>query len=208
MIRVVLADDHRIFLDGISVLLRDVEGIELAATAGNGREALRLIETLKPDVAILDINMPELDGIEVAKVVRRQVDNCKVLILTMSNKHSYIEKAREAGACGYILKNAGKEEFLLAIRKLAAGQNYFASEVMETLMMGRNTSQAMHDIELTEREMEVLRLVAKGLTAPEIAEKLFISEHTVKSHRKSLLSKTNSRNSVELVMFSMEHRLI
>lgn len=180
--------------------------MQLLGTATTGHAALELIRKLEPQLAIVDINMPGLDGISIAEMVRENHPFCKVLILTMSNERTFIEKARAAKAAGYILKNTGKEELLLAIRKIADGGTYFGNEVMETLL--DSTSGSGLDVELSERELEVLRLIGQEMTAAEIGATLFISEHTVKSHRKNLLQKTGCKNSVGLVRFAMEHQLL
>lgn len=208
MVRVVLADDHRIFLDGLTSMLREEEQIEVVGTATSGQEVLRLIQHLDPQVAIVDIAMPDPDGIEVAERASRDFPNCAVLILTMSKEHTFIAKAREAGAKGYLLKDAGKDEFLLAIKKLAAGENHFGSDVMESLLNGQGHSAVVTNLELTERELEVLRLIAREMTALEIGKELFISENTVKTHRKNLLSKIGCKNSVGLVRFAIENDLL
>ena len=212
VINVIIADDHRIFIDGINALLSGESGIRLTGQAQNGQEVLQMLQTEKADVVILDINMPVLNGIETTRKIKEDFPNVNVLILSMYNEKSFISNALEAGASGYILKNADKDEFVTAIQSVAAGKAYYGNEVTSTIMESLKDPEAgekkLVQVDLSSRELEVLQLIAKGLNNNEIAEELFISSHTVKSHRKKLMSKIDVKNTAGLVMFAVEHSLL
>ena len=208
MIKIVLADDHRIIIDAIADMLNAEQDISVVGIAENGLEALRVIEEKQPDLAVVDINMPGLDGIELTRSIKEKFADIKVVILSMSSDQTYVNKALEAGAKGYLLKNTGKEEFLLALKKIVGGGKYFASEITEAMLYGRSEDSSPLSVELSKKEMEVLRLIAKGLTNPQIAETLFRSEHTIKSHRKNLLSKLGVNNTAGLVRFAFKNDLV
>ena len=160
----------------------------------------------------MDINMPEMDGIEATKLVKTKHPLLKILMLTMFSSRDYIEKLLRAGADGYILKNTGKAELQEAIETLMNGESYFSKEVTERIMEGlqkkKNMEKSTYLVELTEREIDVLKLIVQEFTTAEIAEKLFISTHTVETHRKNLISKLNVRNIAGLVKYAMQNGLV
>lgn len=211
MIRVLLADDHRMFLDGIGALLTDLPDITLMGTAANGGEVMAALASDPPDVLVLDINMPGLDGLETLNMMREKHPDVRVLVLSMHSELRFIEQAIEDGATGYILKNANKTELVDAVRTVARGEQYFSREVSNVLidaMRNPGKQQGYRQVDLSKRELEVLRLIANECTSPEIAEQLFISEHTVKSHRKNLISKLGVKNIAGLVRFAIENDLL
>jgi DNA-binding NarL/FixJ family response regulator len=165
----------------------------------------------EPDLILMDVNMAGMDGIEATKQVRKNYPAVKVLMLTMFNTRDYIEKVLKAGAQGYILKNTGKEELNHAIEKVMNGESYFSKEVTERIMEGlQGKKTSAYDpmmVELTEREKDVLKLIAKELTTQEIADQLFISFNTVETHRKNLISKLNVRNIAGLVKYAVQQGL-
>ncbi len=199
-ISVLIADDHQIVIDGIKAILKTEKQLQIIKECGNGQEVIDYLNNDgTADVIILDINMPVLDGIDCARAIKKDWPAQRILILTMYNDPQLIKKMMEVGADGFVLKNTGKKELLEAIDKIMHGQTYFGQEVTNTLaksfIQTRNTTK----VQLTRREKEVLRLLFEGLTTQEIAEKLFISSHTVDSHRKNLLSKFDAKNTTSLL---------
>ncbi len=212
MIRVLLADDHRIFREGLKALLANISDIELIKECADGHEVLAALKAHPTDVAVLDINMPGVDGLEVTRQMREHHSEVKVLILSMHHEPHFIQTAIETGANGYLLKNTGGEEFCEAIRTVARGETYLSSEVTTTLIKGLQKKDkkvlTSRQADLSARELEVLRLIAKEYTTPQIADALFISAHTVKSHRKNLLSKLQVKNAAGLIRFAVENELL
>jgi len=209
---VVLADDHKIFRDGIKSLLSKEKNIVVVGEASCGNEAI--IETVKhkPHVVIMDIDMGTPNGIETTQILQEKCPDSKVLILSMLGLHEYIIKALEAGAVGYILKNAGKEELLTAIQSVANGDSYFSKEVSSVLIAHLKNPKTIKtqktDIPLSPREIEVLKLIAQEHSNTEIANKLFISVRTVDTHKRNLLEKLGVRNSVGLTKFAISKGLV
>lgn len=211
MIKVFIADDHKMMRDGLKALLTNVQDIKVLGEAANGMEVLEFIAVNQVDVLILDINMPGLDGVEVCKAINKKKHDVKILALTMYNEASMIANLIKNGASGYILKNAGKDKLELAIKKVFAGEQYFSEEVKETYFSGllpKENKQGKSAIpKLTRREKEIISLILKEFTTAEIAEKLFISEKTVETHRMHLLQKFNVRNTAGLVRLAVEQGL-
>lgn len=208
MIKVLLADDHQIIIDGLRFILDQEETVEVVGEASDGREVLDKLKNREVDIVILDINMPVLDGIDTMIRIRESHPEVKVLMLTMYNNAEFIKKLNQAGADGFILKNTGKEELMTALNTLSEGKTYYGQEVTKTLLDSQNKSKQPDKIELTKREKEVLGLLADGLTTSEISEKLFISTHTVESHRKNLLSKFRVKNTTGLVKFAYQNGIL
>ena len=210
MIKVLIADDHQMFIDGLRSLLDGSQDISVVGEARNGQEVVEICEHQQVDIVIMDINMPEMDGIQATRELLRKHPNIKVLGLSMYNDREYISDILKAGARGYILKNTGKETLLNAIRSLQSGGSFLADEVSKTLLNSFIKNPAFgHIIEkLSDREKEVLECIATGLTTHEIADQLFISKNTVETHRKNLLYKLKARNTAELVNNAYKQRLI
>ena len=206
--KIVIADDHQIVIDGLKSILDGDESVEIVGEALDGEEALRLARLREPDLMIIDINMPKIDGVEATKKIRDQHPDMKVLILTMYNTANFIKNMAEAGAHGFILKNTGRDELKIAIELLMEGHTYYGQEVTKTLMDSYSKKATENVIKLTNRELEVLKLLADGLTTPEISEKLFIAVYTVETHRKNLLSKCHQKTSAGLVKFAIEMELL
>lgn len=206
MIRLMIADDHQIFLDGILSLLQTEPGITVVGQALNGRQLLGQLPHLRPEVILLDINMPELDGMETAKRIRIDHPEIKLIMLTMHERADFITKLLELGVAGYLLKNSSRQDLVEAIRTVFSGGTYFSRQVTATVMDSfrkkDHSAAAGAEVELTPREIEVLKLIAAEFTTAEIAEKLFISHHTVESHRKNLLSKLGKKNTAGLAAWA------
>ena len=196
-IRVLIADDHQMFIDGIKALLKDVVDITVVAEALNGLKALSQLAATDIDVALLDINMPELNGLETCRDIVSRYPQVKVLMLTMHNRANYIRQFVDLGAKGYILKNTGKAELIQAIRTVHQGQTYFSQAVTQTLI---NSMQANSDqVHLSPREQQILELIIQEKGTKEIAEALRIGKETVTTHRKNLLRKFEVDNTAGLV---------
>lgn len=203
-----IADDHQMFVDGVKAILSQIENLEVIGEANDGEALLKLIAVNPPDVVLMDMNMPELNGLETTKIMVERYPSVKVIMLTMHDSSDYIQRLIKAGANGYVLKNTGKEELKLAIETVHAGDSYYSKEVTQRIMDAMNRKKEVQtnvmNVELTEREMDVLKLIAAELTTNEIADKLCISSHTVETHRKNLISKLQVRNSMGLVKYAMQ----
>ena len=209
-IKILIADDHKMIRDGIQAMLDGKEHIEVVAEATNGKEAVQICSEQEIDVAILDITMPEMDGIEATKEISEKCPEVAVLALTMLDEDEYIRMMVKAGALGYILKSSGSEELEKAIRSVAQGEHYFSEEAKETIMKDLVESKGKRkasEHDLTDREIDVLKLICQELTNQEIADKLHISVRTVDAHRRNLLQKTGARNTAGLVKFGITHNI-
>jgi len=211
-IQVLLVDDHKIVRDGLKMMIRSHPGIDVVGEAENGRQALLKLKNVTVDLVIMDINMPEMNGVEATKKIISDFSGVKVLALTMSDDDQHIRQMIQAGASGYILKSSGRNELSMAIESIMDGKHYFSDEATKSIMMDLVTNKGKShsvdsDVHITDREMEILDLILKELTNNEIAEKLFISPRTVDAHRRNLLQKTGSRNTAGLVRFAMEQNL-
>ena len=208
-ISVILVDDHRLFREGLKLLLNENPGIGDIYQAASGVEFLDLLQQVVPDVVLMDIDMPLMDGVEATKQAILKFPDIKIIALSMYGDEDYYLKMIEAGAKGFILKNSDIEIVEKAIAAVVSGQNYFSSEVMANLILHlnqRNSAESKN--ELTERESEILYHICKGLSNQEIADTLFLSKRTVDKHRENILSKTNAKNTAGLVMYAIKHGII
>lgn len=209
MINILIADDHAIFIEALVAMLHGSDECCVVATATSGFGVLEILAARSDiDVLVLDISMPQLDGIATLAELRRLKIAIPTLMLTQEISGGTIVRAMKAGASGYVLKTAGRSEFIAAIRAIAAGGEYIsdaAKEILIARLTGRrNQSETLH---LTRRELEVLKLIAEGKTTGEIAELLVISVYTVETHRRNLLQKLNLRNAAALTRYAIEHGL-
>ena len=211
-IKIIIADDHKMFLEGLASLLNNFPEIEIIATVSNGEEVLKILNTHSVNVVVTDIDMPVMDGFKLTKEIKKNYPTINILALSMHNSGKVIANLLKQGVTGYILKDTGKEELIEAIKTVARGEPFFSGEVKSTLMNsmmpGRKTSSGGIFIELTEREKEVLKLIASGLTYQQIGEKLFISENTVIFHKKSLYEKLGVKNTAGLITGAIEKGLL
>jgi two-component system response regulator NreC len=211
MIRLLLADDHTIVRESLVAALRASGDCMVVAEAGDGITAIEQALALRPDVAIIDISMPRLSGIEVVRRLTAELPNTRVLVLTMHEEEEYVLHVVRAGAAGYLLKHAATSELLNAVRILAAGGVHFGPYAAKVLAEQIQQPQHLSDDPygaLTSREREVLHLVVDGLTTKEIARRLNISVKTAENHRGRILDKLDVRNSAELVRYAMRKRLV
>jgi DNA-binding NarL/FixJ family response regulator len=209
-LRMMVVDDHPMWRDAVARDLGDA-GHEVVATVGEGRQALRVAATVRPDVVILDLHLPDLPGVEVARGLAASDHPPRVLVLSASGEHADVLEAVKAGASGYLVKSASREEFLDAVRRTADGEPVFTPG-LAGLVLGEYrrlaTQRPAHDgPSLTDRETEVLRLVAKGLSYKQIAERLVLSHRTVQNHVQNTLNKLHLHNRVELVRYAIERGL-
>ena len=211
MIRIFIADDHKIFRDGLVSLLSREDDMIVVAQAASGKEVLEQLHTVSPDLLILDIHMPGMPGEAICKWVKEQSPQMLVLVLSMHDESTYILKMLEAGASGYLLKEAGATELLQAIRTVAKGDTYYSQHVSQTilhqLIRGKQQRET-NRIPLTKRELEVLRLIAEEYSNQEIADKLFISVRTVDTHRTNIIDKLDVKNTAGLVRYALKHGLV
>jgi DNA-binding NarL/FixJ family response regulator len=205
MIRIFIADDHQMFVDGIKRILAEQENMTLVGEAANGRELLNLLPHYPCDVLLLDINMPEYNGLEVLEKLHELAPECRVLMLSMYDEGEVIIKALKKGAHGYLLKNASQEELIEAIEELSRGKKYYSDAIGKKVMEGLMEPALPKKDLLSEREKEVMCWIVEEYTTDQIAEKLCISHHTVESHRKNILSKIGAKNTAGIVRYALAH---
>ena len=211
-IRVVLADDHFVVRNGIKTLI-DGSEIEIIGEANNGVEAVEAVKRLSPDVVLMDISMPQMNGLDATEIISKQYKNSKSLILSMYDNEEYILSAVEVGALGYLLKDAPREEILKAIRTVAGGEKYFNSSVSNIIINGylrvkkSAVSESGVKVNLSKKEMIILKQIVEGLNSRQIADKLELSIRTVDNHRANMMKKLSVRNAAELVKYAIEKKL-
>lgn len=208
-VKIVIADDHQMFIDGVKVLIRNEKRFEIVGEALNGAQALELVQKLSPDILITDINMPGMSGTELTKLVKEKFPDTKVLVLTMYNDREIISEIFSTDAEGYILKNTGKQELITALSRLADDGTFYSTEVMSVMLAQAKKEKKIREQTevLSPREIEIVRLITQEFSTAQIAEKLFISPRTVDTHRKNILQKTGVRTIVGLIRFAYENNL-
>ncbi len=204
-INILLVDDHAIVIDGIEALLKTVPGMVIAGKASGGKQALELLETTPVDIMITDYSMDDMDGIVLVPRAKKLRPELKIIMLSMHDEPPLVQDVLRAGVDGYILKKHTHHELLLAIEIINEGGQFWSAEINKMLLRGLSPDNST---QITDREMEILKLLTKELTSKEIAEQLFISERTVETHRKNLLRKTNSTSTVGLVKYAYQHKLL
>lgn len=212
-VTVVLADDHQILREGLRALLRTVPDVRLIGEAAGGREAIRLVDRLRPNVLVLDLILPDLSGLDVARQVVRRAPATRIVILSVHAHEAYVAEALRAGAIAYVPKESSAAQLVRAIREAAAGRRYLsppicADAVSEYLQRADASTVPDPLHSLTHREREVLQLSAEGLNRTEISERLFISPRTVESHRANVMRKLNVKNIKELIRFAVRQGIL
>lgn len=211
-IKIIVADDHHILLDGLKALLQKQKDIQIVGLYNNGKAVYDALPSLDVDVALLDINMPEMNGYELTLKIKTDYPSINVVILSMHDDVGHIMELIEAGASGYLLKNVTDKELLEAIKAVAAGKLYFSAEVSEKIasmaLQHQRKSEQVDEIKLTDRELEILKLIFQEYSNAQIADTLFISERTVETHRKNMLRKTNNKTIVGLLKYAIEKHII
>jgi DNA-binding NarL/FixJ family response regulator len=212
-IKIVIADDHEMFRDGFKLMLTKQPSIQLLGEAENGRELLQLTESLQPDVVVTDIKMPIMDGIEATQKIKALFPEMGIIGLSMFDEDDLIVDMLEAGAKGYLLKNAGKEHIVDAIKTVYEGDPYYCKTTSNKLtqMIAKskyNPYTRKEKVEFTDREQEIIELISKEYSNKEIAEKLFLSIRTVEGHRLKIMEKTGVKNTVGLVVYAIKNNLL
>jgi len=203
---VFLVDDHALFREGIRFLLSKNKSIGTIYEADDGIALLEKISDICPDIILMDIDMPRMNGIEATRKVLDLLPDCKVIALSMHADECFYREMIDAGAKGFLLKNSRFGDVERAIEEVWQGNNYFSQEILESILKNINKPLSQHIAsELSEREIEVLFHICKGEQNQEIAEKLFVSKRTIDKHRQNILQKTNSRNTAELVVYAIKH---
>lgn len=210
-IRVYIVDDHQIMIDGIKALLSNSDCFEIVGQQTNPLLAIEDISHKQVDILITDISMKEMSGIELARKMRTQLPDLKILALSMYSDRETISEMLVAGISGYVLKNTGMEELVAALTKISAGQQFFSNEVTAEMMKSFSQPKANDQkevIHLTAREVEIVKLISEEYNNAQIGGKLFISERTVETHRKNIFRKTNTKSVAGLIMYAMNNKLI
>ncbi len=213
--KVLLIDDHHLVRKGIRLLLEDTDDIDVVGEAGDGKDGLEKIKVLSPDLLLVDISMPEMNGIEMVSIVKKDYPSIKSLMLSMHNSEEYVLKSLEAGALGYILKDSTQEDMLKAIREVGKGGHYFSASIIHLIInaylnlnrqIERQSEKKKNN--LSEREKEIIGLLIEGMNSKEVAEKLDLSVRTVDNHRANIMKRLQVRNTAELVKIAVEEDLL
>jgi DNA-binding NarL/FixJ family response regulator len=204
-IKIVIVDDHQMFRDGLKHLLSNIENTELVGEASNGKDFLNLLDLVTPDIVLMDINMPVMDGMEATRQAKIKMPDLKILVLSMYSEEQYYRSMSEVGVNGFILKQSGYDELERAIQSVMKGSCYFSQELLMNLLHKKTDVSHIH---LSDREQEVLSLICKGYSNNEIADKLFLSIRTIEKYRSDLLLRTHSPNSISLVIYAIKNNLV
>ncbi len=208
MIRVLIADDHGIVRSGLRMLIDRQRDMSVVAEASDGVDALQLTQAERPDVAVLDVSMPRMTGLQAAREIRAHSPDTRVLLLSMHDDERYFFEGLQAGAAGYVLKRAADTDLIDALRTVAAGRTFLSDDAQATLMHAWQEGRAEPEDPLTPRELEVVKLIAEAFTNRQIADTLQVSEKTVESHRSNLFAKLGMRDRVELVRYAIRRGLV
>ena len=203
--RVIIADDHSLFRQGLKLILMELNDIEVVADVPDGKELVEIAGILEPDLVIMDINMPFLNGIEASKILSRDHPEIKILVVSMYGDEQYYNSVIENGVKGFILKDADNSELKTAVRDILNGKTYFSQELLLRLIRSKQTPANIH---LTSREQEILELICQGIGTAEISARLFLSDRTIDNHKANLFAKTGCKNSLSLVLFAIKNNLV
>ncbi len=204
---IAIADDHRLFSESLANILNQNPNFDVIKVVDNGKQLIDYLNFTQPHLVLLDYNMPELDGYETSKIILKKYPNVKILIVTMNDAETIINPLIKLGIHGAVIKNIGNVELTLAIEKISMGNTYFSQEIISNIAKALKQKEVIL-AQFTPREKDILKLLKQGLNSKQIADQLFISHHTVESHRKNLLSKTDSKNTTQLLNYAMENKLI
>jgi DNA-binding NarL/FixJ family response regulator len=209
-IKIIIVDDHEIFRNGLKMVLGKLSYVSLIGEAQNGAEFLKILEKDKPDIVLMDIEMPVMNGIEAAKLALEKFPELSIITLTMFNDDEYIKSMMDIGVKGFLIKNINKDTLDKAILTVVNGGNYYSEELFEffSKQITKEKKPDKNIIELTRREKEILQLLCEGLSNKEIADVLFISERTVLGHKTNLLLKANCKNSLSLMAYAIKNKLV
>lgn len=210
MLSILIIDDHPLVGDGITMMIRDIEDIRIVAVCKTGKEALDYLESNNPEIILLDISLPDTDGLELCKVIRKKNKHLKIIGLTSTNEAGIITQLLANGANGYLLKNMERDELIQAIGEVMNGRIFISKAANQKILeQFHSLGDAMKSIPvLTRREKEILTLLHEGNSGPQIAEKLFLSPYTIETHRKNLMQKLNAKTTQQLLKIAQEHKLL
>ena len=206
--KVMIVEDHAIFREGLKRVLNEMPSVELVGEAENGAIFLDMLKKVKPDVVLMDIQMPVMDGIEATEKALKLYPSMKILVISMFGEEEYVYSMVEKGVAGFILKTSGILDLERAINKISSGQQYYSEEIMGLLVKKVRSIDSVEKITFSEKEIEVLRMLCKGFSNQEIADKLFMSVRTVEGYRNKLLQKTGSPNVINLVIYALKNKLV
>ncbi len=211
-IKIFIVDDHEIFRNGLKMVLGKLNYVEIAGEATDGKQFIGMLDNIHPDIVLMDIEMPDLNGIEATKIALKKNPGLKVIALTMFGDDEYIQSMLDAGAKGFLMKNINKETLDKALKTVYNGGNYYSEELFDfftkQLTKEKEPEKKEDELNLTRREKEVLQLLCEGLSNKEIGEALYISERTVLGHKTNLLTKTNTKNSLALMAYAIKNKLV
>ena len=211
--KIVIAEDHKLFREGLRALLSDKADLKVVGEAGDGLEAIRTVKKCRPDLLLLDLSMPKMNGISVMKEIKNQFPETKIMALTIHESDQYVLEAFEAGADGYCLKDAGRNELMVAVDSVLQGKRYISPSISENVLEGyisgrkKLKSKTSWDT-ITQREREVLKLLGEGYQNKEISDMLHISVKTVEKHRANIMNKLDLHNAAALTAYAIEHGLV
>ena len=209
-----LVDDHKLFREGLKFVISQLNNFEVIAEAGNGKEFLELLEKMKPDLVLMDISMPHMDGIEATRMAVEKYPDLKIIALSMFGDEEYYYKMIQVGAKGFILKESGKNELEKVMNDVSSGESYFSQQLLRDIILNldKPNVQTLRSqgelVKLTQREIEVLKLICSGLSNAEIADRLYLSLRTVEGHKSKLIGKTGVKNSISLVMYALKNKIV
>jgi DNA-binding NarL/FixJ family response regulator len=208
MIRIVIADDMPVFLAGFHLLIEQHDGLQVAGEAQNGQELVNLVQRIKPDIVITDIDMPVLNGIDATKILKRDHPAMGLLALTMYGEDHFIKDMLEAGADGYLLKTSGRDEIFTAVEEVYKGRNYFCNATtlrMAKMICSTHALSKLRKVSFTEKEQEIIQLICEQYGSKEIADKTSLTYRTVEKYRATILEKTQSKNMAGVVVYAIRH---
>jgi DNA-binding NarL/FixJ family response regulator len=206
--KVFIVEDHTIFREGLKRVISEIDEVELIGEAENGAVFLEMLKKVSPDVVLMDIQMPVMDGIEATERALKQDPSLKILVISMFGEEEYVYSMVENGVAGFILKTSGILDLERAIKKVSEGQQYYSEEIMSILVKKFRSIDSVEKITFTDKEKEVLRMLCKGFSNNDIADKLFMSVRTVEGYRNKLLQKTGSVNVINLVIYALKNKLV
>jgi two-component system nitrate/nitrite response regulator NarL len=201
-----IVDDHQMVIDGLKLIISTIPGFEIIGENTSAVRALDMLAAASPDILLTDVSMPEMSGIEFTRIVKKKYPQIKVLALSMFSESQVVAEMIDAGISGYILKNTGKQELIEALNKVSIGENYFGPDI--TLQLMKSFKRSQEESRLTDREIEIIRMIEQDFGNKQIADMLFISERTVETHRKNILRKTNTQTVVGLLKYAYERKII
>lgn len=210
-IKIIISDDHQLFRDGIANLLASSPEIEIVAQAENGLEAIEKAKSLKPDVVIMDLTLPIINGVEATRILHKELPKTRILVLSMHAEKNYIKEALEAGAAGYLFKDCTYDQLIEAINSVCQGKNYLSGKITEVLIhdyLSKDGEIQNNLQDLSDRESEILKLVAEGKSTREISEKLFISIKTVGTHKQHIFEKLNFKSISDLIKYAIKKGIV